>query len=197
VALEWKPPHGAWSVLDDRHLTTALAGRTFVLETPFPADDRSLGYERGSSITRSWQAAVMNAAAEAAAEVVNRLPLLAGVSDKDPAREERVRDFVGSLARVAFRRPLRSEEDRLYREGLFAGAANLEAAVRRAVLLIFMSPSFLYTDLTPAGETPSQHAVASRLALALWDSIPDSALQEAAGLGNCRHPAKSKRRRAA
>jgi len=95
ITLQWKPPHGSWSLLDDRHLTTAAPGRTFVLDTPFPADDRSLGYERGNSVTRSWQAAVMNAAAATAAEVVNRLPLLAGYSEGSDKRQDRVRDFVG------------------------------------------------------------------------------------------------------
>lgn len=183
IQLEWKPPHGAWSLLDHRHLTTEAVGRTFVLETPFPADDRSLGYERGSSITRSWQAAVMNAAAATAAEVVDRLPLLAGFSEGDAKRLDRVKDFVGRLARVAFRRPLTSDEDELYREVLFQKAPNPEAGARRAVLLILMSPSFLYADLTPPHQVPSQHAVASRLSLALWDSIPDATLMEAAENG--------------
>src|SRR5690606_38321318 len=39
IRLEWKPPHGAWTVLDPRHLTTAPSPRVFVIDTPFPADD--------------------------------------------------------------------------------------------------------------------------------------------------------------
>ena len=58
IKLEWKPPHGVWEVVDDRHLVTAKTRRTFVVTTSFPADDRSLGYERGSSTSPEWQAAV-------------------------------------------------------------------------------------------------------------------------------------------
>lgn len=183
IKVEWKPPHGSWSVLDERFLTTEAVGRTFVLETPFPADDRSLGYERGSSVTRSWQSAVMNAAAATATEIVNRLPLLAGFNDGDTNRQEQVKEFVVKLARVAFRRPLTEQEEHLYRNILFTDVPNPEAAVRRAMLLMLMSPSFLYTDLTPAGEKPNQHVIATRLSLALWDSIPDPELMKAANAG--------------
>ena len=52
-----------------------------------------------------------------------------------------------------------------------------------AVLLILNSPQFLYTDLTPENQPPTQHAIAARLAFALWDSIPDAALLAAADQG--------------
>ena len=189
IRFQWKPPHGAWSVLDHDHLNTAPAARVFVADTPFSADDRSLGYERGSSVSRQWHAATNNAAIAAAAEVVNRLPLLARFDSNSPDREETpdreqlLRDFVVHFASVAFRRPLTSLEDQFFREAPFADAPNLDAAVRRAVLLILNSPHFLYTDLTPAGQAPSQHAIATRLAFALWDSIPDESLFEAASNG--------------
>ena len=78
VKLEWKPPRGAWAVLDQHDLSTADVSRTFVVETPFPADDRSRGYERGSSMSHEWQEAATNAAVQAADEVMNRLDLLTG-----------------------------------------------------------------------------------------------------------------------
>ncbi len=180
IRLEWKPPHGTWSVLDHHNLNTEPATRVFVVDTPFPADDRSLGYERGSSVSREWHAATNNAAVAAAAEVVNRLPLLAGIDDKTANREQRIEEFVAGFASVAFRRPLTTDEDQFFRTVPFANAPNLDVAVRRAVLLILDSPHFLYTDLTPADEPPSQHTIASRLAFALWDSLPDEALSEAA-----------------
>jgi mono/diheme cytochrome c family protein len=183
ISLEWKPPNGAWSLLDHNHLTTAAVPRTFVLDTPFPADDRSRGYERGSSLSRAWQSATMNAAAATAAEVVHRLPLLAGFEGSDSGRDGILKDFVARFASVAFRRPLTGGEEQLFRETLFTAAANPEAAVRRAIMLVLMSPSFLYPDLTPEDEAPAQHTVASRLSFALWDSIPDKALLEAAGQG--------------
>lgn len=183
IRLEWKPPHGAWSVLDHNHLVAAPAARSFVVETPFPPDDRSLGYERGSSVSPEWHAATTGGAIAAAAEVVNRLPLLAGFKEKDPQRAERVREFLLRFASVAFRRPLTGPEEQLFGESMFAGEASAESAARRAVMLILKSPHFLYTDLTPAGQLPSQHTIAARLAFALWDSIPDEPLRHAADHG--------------
>jgi hypothetical protein len=49
------------------------------------------------------------------------------------------------------------------------------------VLLALKSPRFLYVDL--AGEGPDSYAVASRLSFALWDSLPDEALLQAAAAG--------------
>ena len=42
----------------------------------------------------------------------------------------------------------------------------------RAVLAALTSPSFLYTGLDSDG-APAPYTVASRLAMALWDSLPD------------------------
>jgi hypothetical protein len=183
IQMQWKPPHGAWSVLDDSNLTTAPAARTFVVDVPFPADDRSLGYERGTSISKEWHAAASSAAIATAAEVVDRLPVLLGTNDDNSDRERLLRDFIARLTSVAFRRPLTSDEVEVLGEHVLTGAPNLEAGVRRAVLLVLLSPSFLYTDLTPAGQAPSQHAIASRLSFALWDSIPDETLRTAADNG--------------
>jgi mono/diheme cytochrome c family protein len=197
VSLEWKPPHGSWSILDYNHTRTTRPGRVFVCETRFPADDRSLGYARGSSVSRQWHDAVMDGAIEAAAEVVARLPLLAGLQEDEPdearneseteservERAERVNTFVLEFARVAYRRPLTGEEREVTLDLVEMEQANLEAGVRRAVIMILMSPHFLYPDLTPMDEKPSPYAIASRLSFGLWDSIPDRELIEAAASG--------------
>ena len=39
---------------------------TFVVQTPFPPDDRSVGYERGTSISKAWDQATTDAAIEVA-----------------------------------------------------------------------------------------------------------------------------------
>lgn len=183
ITLEWKPPRGTWSVLGSSHLATSTVPRVFVVHTPFPADDRSHGYERGSSISQQWQAAITNAAVATASEVVNRLPLLSGADKKSADRKAKLKDFVAQFARVAFRRPLADAEDRWFRETVFADAPNPEMAVRRAVLRILNSPHFLYTEMTPAGQAPTQYTIAARLSFALWDSIPDQRLFDAADGG--------------
>jgi hypothetical protein len=52
--------------------------------------------------------------------------------------------------------------------------------VKRVVLLVLKSPRFLYREITGGSDS---HAVASRLAFGLWDSLPDRELLEAAAAG--------------
>ena len=187
VRLEWKPPHRVWSVLDDEALSTTPATRTFVVDTPFPPDDRSIGYERGSSVSQEWHTAVTNAAMATADEILERLPMLSGVGSYDEDRSAKLTQFARRFARTAFRRPLTDDEDELYGKTLFHDVSP-ESAVRRAVLLMLTSPHFLYADLTPVDEPPTRYTIASRLALAVWDSLPDKDLLRAARLDRLSTP---------
>ena len=51
------------------------------MKTPFPPDDRSVGYERGTSVSKAWDQATTDAAIEVAGYVVVHLKELAGVGD--------------------------------------------------------------------------------------------------------------------
>ncbi len=183
IKLEWKPPHGVWGVLDRTYLVTSDSPRVFALETPFPADDRSLGYERGSSVSREWHAAAATAAVATAAEVVERLPVLVSSGNSTMDRETLLKDFVVRFGRAAYRRPLRAAEAEWLRQVPFAKANTPEKAVRLALVHLIVSPHFLYTDLPRSDAPPDQFSVAARLALALWDSIPDEILDRAAEEG--------------
>lgn len=189
IRMEWKPPQGTWSVLDHRFLDTAPASRTFVVETPFPPDDRSLGYERGNAVSPAWQTAVMNAATETATEVVNRLPLLAKLDKDKSTHTEEIRPFLLELANQAFRRPLTEEEKTLFGERLLETSETEDIAVRRAVLLMLSSPNFLYTEFNAGMNPTGPFARAARLAWALWDSLPDRTLRAAAAEGQLETPA--------
>ncbi|QDU89855.1 PA14 domain protein [Pirellulimonas nuda] len=189
VRLEWRTPHGAWEVLGQQNVDNATPGRTFVLQTPLPADDRSLGYEQGSSVSQAWLTAISEAALETADEVVAKLPALAG------RKADRLPEFLSRFVAAAYRRPLTPAEQQLFREELFATTDSAEGAVRKGVLLALTSPHFLYVDLSTGADLkagadqsagdrgPDPHAVAARLALALWDSIPDAQLAAAADKG--------------
>jgi hypothetical protein len=83
---------------------------------------------------------------------------------------------------------LTDEEQKFFREFPQSDPADPKSAVRRAVVLILSSPHFLYPDLTAAGEVTDQHTIATRLALTLWDSIPDAMLFEAAENGQLGTP---------
>jgi hypothetical protein len=190
IRLEWKPPHGVWSVIGPGHLRPESASRTWVIDAPLPADDRSLGYERGTSVSAEWLSATTSIAVATADEVVSRMPLLTGDGPKRKNRRRRLARFLSRFATVAYRRPLSSEEEHFYREIVLHDKASVEAAVRRGVLLVLTSPHFLYADLTTPDATPSAHAIAARLAWALWDSLPDVELTAAANDGRLTTPSE-------
>src|SRR5581483_5320 len=155
IALLWKRPKRADEVIPARHLSPARSPEVAVIETPFPPDDRSLGWERGTTISKEWEAAATAAALESAAYVAAHLPELAGSQDK-----AKLKEFCRKFAERAFRRPLTDDERQLFIDRQFDAAPDPEMAVKRAVLLVLMSPRFLYPD---AGGSPEQYAVASRL----------------------------------
>lgn len=185
VRMEWKSPRGEWEVMAAPWLSPEPAGRVAVISTDFPPDDASEGYERGTEISKAWHSATTQAAIAAAQEVTSRLARLAKVKDDDPDRLARLKEFIATLATRAFRRPLSDHEHQLYVEHPFADGADPDSAVKRAVILILKSPRFLYPGL---GEAKDDPANATRLALGLWDSLPDEALTEAAKAGQLNTP---------
>jgi len=179
IALLWKRPGRADEVIAPRFLTPAKSPEVAIVETAFPPDDRSFGWERGTTISREWDAATTVAAIEMAAYIAARLSELAGPDDPK-YRAQRIRSFAAKFAERAFRRPLSVEERQLYIDRQFEAAPDPELAVKRVVLLVLKSPRFLYPD---AAGVSDQYAVATRLALTLWDSTPDRALLDAAAAG--------------
>src|SRR5579862_5666394 len=54
ITLLWKRPKLAAEVIPQRCLFPVAVPETFVVTTPFPPDDRSIGYERGNSVSKAW-----------------------------------------------------------------------------------------------------------------------------------------------
>ncbi len=185
IALEWKLPHRAAEVVPQRCLSPLPTPVLFVLTTPFPPDDRSIGYERGTSISRAWEQATTDAAIEIADYVAGRLAELSGASDSAADRPAKLREFCLRFAERAFRRPLTDEQKRLYVEHFFAQGKEVETAVKRCVLLVLKSPRFLYRE---AGGASDAYETACRLSFALWDSLPDEELSKAASSGRLVKP---------
>ena len=77
IGLEWIPPHGTREIIPARYLSPNEVRPTFVVNTPFPPDDASVGYERGVSVSPAWEEATTHAAIELANQVVRRLDTLA------------------------------------------------------------------------------------------------------------------------
>jgi hypothetical protein len=182
VELWWKPPYGVKEILPARYLRTDRPQEKMIVSTTFPADDRSGGYERGSTISKAWDQAVTSAAVDTAEFVDRNVDRLVGTKADAPDRAEKLKQFAKAFLETAFARPLSAEQASLFVEAQFKGAASPEAAVKRVVLLSLKSPRFLYPALRETDKL-DDFAMASRLALVLWDSIPDRALMKAAQEG--------------
>ena len=180
ISLEWKRAHRVAEVIPTRQLSPGRFPETFVVTAPFPPDDRSIGYERGTTISKEWDQATTDAAIEVAAYVLSHLTELSGVKSDAGDREPRLREFCLKFAERAFRRPLADEQRQLYIDQQFTEATDLATAVKRVVLLTLKSPRFLYREL---GEGSDNYDVASRMAFGLWDSLPDKVLLDAAAKG--------------
>jgi hypothetical protein len=176
IALAWKPPHGATEPIPARDLTPNRFPETLVVETAFPPDDRSLGWEKATTVSKAWDQAVTDAALETTGYVTAHLADLSGVSDGAKDREAKLKEFCSRFAERAFRRPLSDEQKRRFIDKPFEGR-DPETGVKRSVLLVLLSPRFLYRE---AGGAADDYDVASRLAFALWDAPPDRELLDAA-----------------
>jgi hypothetical protein len=183
MELLWKVPRRALEVIPQRSLSPTDTPEVFVARTPFPPDDRSVGYERGTAISKAWDQATTDAAIETADYIVAHLKDLAGVADNAPDkdRERKLREFAAQFAERAFRRPLADEQRALYIDRQFQEGRDPNAAIKKVVLLVLKSPRFLYRELGTGA--PDAFDVASRLSFGLWDSIPDRPLWEAAASG--------------
>ena len=175
IALEWKLPHRPAEVIPARNLSPTRVAESFVPSTPFPPDDRSIGYERGNSISKEWDQATTEGALEVADYIAARLKNLAGVSG-DADRDKKLREFGLKFAERAFRRPLTVEQKTKYVQRQFDISNDPELAIKRTILLVLKSPRFLYREI----DAPDPFDVASRLSFELWDAPPDVKLGQLA-----------------
>ena len=187
IELWWKPPHGQLELIPARFLRHDRMAERMIVSNTFPPDDRSVGYERGSTISKAWDQAVTEAAIATSEFVDRNLDRLANTKQDAPDRADRLHKFARELVETAFCRPLSSEESALYLDSQFKSASAPELAIKRIVLLTIKSPHFLYPSLREP-EKKDAHTVAARLALALWDSLPDRALLKAAIEGKLSQP---------
>ncbi|MBN8628947.1 MAG: DUF1592 domain-containing protein [Planctomycetes bacterium] len=178
IELLWKQPKHALEIIPARCLAPANFPEQYICTTPFPPDDRSMGYERGASISQAWDQATTAAALEFAEFTVRKLDEFSGSKPDDPKRREKVREFCVKLAERAFRRPLSDEQKSLYVDRQLAEVKDVDTAVTRIVLAVLKSPRFLFREAV--GDARDPYNVASRLSFGLWDSLPDRQLLEAA-----------------
>jgi hypothetical protein len=181
VALKWKLVDRVEELIPDPYLSAGKAVETLLIRTPFPPDDRSMGFERGNLVSKAWDEATTEAALETAAYVVAHLKALAGTGLESAEAKTKLPLFCRKFTERAFRRPLTPEQATFFIDRQFADAKDVESAVKKCLLLALKSPRFLYREVGAA--EPDQFDTASRIAFGATDSIPDLELFEAARAG--------------
>ncbi len=182
IELLWKPPHGSLKVIPERNLYPWGVPESLVVNTPFPADDRSVGYERGTQMSKAWLEAVTQGGILTANYVAKNIDELAKTKKDAPDRVKKIQSFGLAFIESAFRRPLTDRQRQQISEIFFKNSPSPEQTSKRLVIFALTSPRFLYPDLPLADET-DPYRIASRLALTLWDSLPDKQLTDAAKEG--------------
>ena len=133
---------------------------------------------------------------------INQTPSRARIFSCKPKRSSAetacAKQIGASLARAAFRRPV-TDADLAPLLRVYASerqATDFEHGVQEMVEAILVSPQFLFViENDPAGSVPgsvhqvSDIALASRLSLFLWSSIPDEPLLKLAEQGQLNQPA--------
>ncbi len=181
LELWWKPPHGVLECVPESNLTPQEVRPNMVVTTSIPADDRSDGYERGTTVSKEWDEATTAGAMEVADHVDKDLDALTGSKPNSPDRVEKLKNFCVRFLETAFGRQIPPEVAAFVNK-TFEKAPSPAHAVRQVVLFTLKSPRFLYPELS-RGEKPDDFTAAARLASVLWDSIPDAALWKAASEG--------------
>jgi hypothetical protein len=177
LKLEWRPPGGAWAVIPRTNLSPKASSRVHVIDVPLPPDDGSIGYERGASVSREWTEAVAKGALQVSGIISPGLLGLAGTKADAADRADKLKAFSLRFAQMAYRRPL-TDEQKADLGKIYLDVAP-EVAAKRAFIFTLSNPAFLYPGIGPQDD----YAVASRLALTLWDSVPDPLLLKAAAAG--------------
>mgnify|MGYP000270883970 FL=1 len=185
LRLEWRPPGGAWVVIPRTHLSPKSSSPVSVISVPLPPDDGSIGYERGASVSREWTEAIAKGALQVSGMIGPHLFALAGTKADAPDRGEKLKAFTLRFAQMAYRRPL-TDEQKADLTAIYSAVVAPEVAAKRAFIFTLSNPAFLYPGIGPQDD----YAVASRLALTLWDSVPDATLLKSAAAGQLKDAAQ-------
>jgi hypothetical protein len=107
----------------------------------------------------------------------------------EPERRRNIDDFAEKFVARAFRRPLSDEEKERFVRKHFKENVSPDQAVKRLVLQTLSSARFLYPEVG-GPEKADQWTIASRLALLLWDSVPNERLLDRLNKGEFNDPGK-------
>ena len=90
--------------------------------------------------------------------------------------------FIRTFGFRAFRRPLNADEERRY-TALFSQETDFLKGAQLVVEAMLQSPNFLFRLDETSRPDLKPYAIASRLSYTLWDTMPDTALMDAAKRG--------------
>jgi hypothetical protein len=110
------------------------------------------------------------------------------------ANQVRAEEFIKVIGARAFRRPLTEAEVDRYMTlhnnagGFYEGVSDFESGVRLVIEGLLLSPYFIYRVERSAAKQGAlipldAYEVAARLSYAIWNTLPDPALQAAAAAG--------------
>jgi Protein of unknown function (DUF1592)/Protein of unknown function (DUF1588)/Protein of unknown function (DUF1585) len=166
--------------------------------TQFPPDTllnpdsaRHKGFERLDVAVNVRQVSSLHATAEALARSITADPnrVNAMLGSCSGTADACITSFIRRSGRLIMRQPLSDAEVNVYRAA--AGNTNTPTAVAKVMATMIASPKFYF--VTETGQAPAAgvactpltaHEQATRLALHLWDSVPDAALNTAADDGS-------------
>ncbi len=172
------------------HAVRDLLGDLSQPANDFPPEDFVGGFKNQMAAGRvsPLQAEAYGRAAERlAARAFRRGDTLGLPPEIDLAEEAGVRKFVRHMGLRTFRRPLLEEEIERYLK-LFQEAAAVHGEIREGgsvvIEAMLQSPSFLFQMESGPDGPFNQYELASRLALFLWDTIPNDELLRQAAAGS-------------
>lgn len=172
ISLSWIPPGGIEEVVPRQNLIPEQLADTFSLQAKLPPDDRSYGYDRGTSVSRQWDESTTATAIEFAEIAIDELYPKYQNRYRNEANENRsvLRRFLADVITVAFRGKLDDAARKLYIDQQIALSEDDGEAIRRVMLMTLKSPRFLYPTLD--AEHNRSQRTANRLALVMFDSLP-------------------------
>jgi hypothetical protein len=189
-------PTGAAPVVVLRRLTHSqynntvrdLLGDQSQPANQFPSEDYVNGFrdQYNSQNLSALLAEAYSRAAEKLAQNAFRNGDVHGLINCKPSiacRDKFVRDF----GLRAFRRPLKADEIARY-SGLFSQESEFTRGARLVVEAMLDSPNFLFRLDETSDSKLKPYAMASKLSYALWDTMPDAALMDAAARGELTSP---------
>ncbi|MGB7347111.1 MAG: DUF1588 domain-containing protein [Pirellulaceae bacterium] len=171
ISLAWVPPGGVEEIIPQRHLLPSMFPGAFALQAKLPPDDRSYGYERGTSVNRQWDESTTNAAIEFSQSAISELwPNYQRRHRKDKDQNRgKLRGFATDLVSTAFRGQLTDAERNVYIDKPIDQTPDDAEAIKTICLMAIKSPRFLYPTLD-FDQSQSQR-IGNRLALVLYDSL--------------------------